>query len=280
MLPSTLASSVLLLASSVMVNAAGYATREPQVPSCQDFETSSNDTRPMESRDVIISTGVVCNVDGSNYSTPCDVLSGGWLTLQSIYLDANNSVIRGDATNIGVQSALGWTVWNSTGDSKAFYSSQSVAAENQTITFDNGTSGDGELWCATHADISLSLTLVFHLVVFTPTYRCVTGRIQGCPANFSLANETEISACYPELTGQVISFESFSGHFENISVVAGSRSINETSAEAAANLKQNPNNRPPYGLSSSDAIAGVRLSGVGVSSALALVVVWLGIYVL
>lgn len=108
----------------------------------------------------------------------------------------------------------------------------------------------------------------------------MTGRIQGCPANFSLANETEISACYPELTGQIVSFESFNGHFENISLVAGSRSINETSVEAAANLKQNPNNRPPYGLSSSDGIAGVRMSGVRISTALALVVVWVGIYVL
>lgn len=108
----------------------------------------------------------------------------------------------------------------------------------------------------------------------------MTGRIQGCPANFSLANETEISACYPELTGEVVSFESLTGHFENISIVAGSRSINETSVEAAANLKQNPNNRPPYGLSSSDAMAGVRLSGAGTSSALALVVVWLGVYTL
>lgn len=130
-----------------MVNAAGYATREPQVPSCQNFETSSNDTRPMESQDVIISTGVVCNVDGSNFSTSCDVLSGGWLTLQSIYLDADGSVIRGNATTIGLQSALGWTLWNSTGDSEAFYSSRSVAAENQTTTFENGTSGNGESWC-------------------------------------------------------------------------------------------------------------------------------------
>lgn len=129
-------------------------------------------------------------------------------------------------------------------------------------------------------EASPPLTLIPQLVVFTPTYRCVTGRIQGCPANFSLANETEISACYPELTGQVVSFESYTGHFENISVVAGSRSINETSVDAAANLKQNPNDRPPFGLSSSDGIAGVRLSGVGISSALALVVVWLGLYVL
>lgn len=156
MLSSTVASSVLLLASFVMVNAAGYATREPQVPSCQDFETISNNTRPMESQDVIISTGVVCNVQGSNYSTPCDVLSGGWLTLQSTYLDADGSVIRSNASSIGVQSALGWSVWNSTGDSKAFYSSQSVAAENQTITFDNGTSGDGKLWCDACRRITLA----------------------------------------------------------------------------------------------------------------------------
>ena len=138
----------------------------------------------------------------------------------------------------------------------------------------------------THANIllwygsALLLIVVTLLVIFTPTYRCVTGRIQGCPSNFSLANATEISACYPELTGEVVSFESFSGHFENISVLAGSRSINETSVQAAANLKQNPNRRPPYGLASSGADAGARLAGVGVSSAMALVVVWLGIHTL
>lgn len=138
----------------------------------------------------------------------------------------------------------------------------------------------------THANIllwyrsALLLIVVTLLVIFTPTYRCVTGRIQGCPFNFSLANATEISACYPELTGEVVSFESFSGHFENISVLAGSRSINETSVQAAANLKQNPNGRPPYGLASSGADAGARLAGVGVSSAMALVVFWLGVYTL
>lgn len=146
MLSSILPASILVLASSALVNAAGYATRKPQFPSCQDFDVISNDTRPIESPSAIISTGVICNVAGSNYSTPCDVLSGGWLTLQSVYLDADNSVIRGNATNIGVQSALGWTVWNSTGDSEAFYSNQILAAENQTTTFDNGTSGNGEFF--------------------------------------------------------------------------------------------------------------------------------------
>jgi hypothetical protein len=74
-----------------------------------------------------------------------------------------------------------------------------------------------------------------------------------------------------------VSFESFTGHFENLTLLAGSRSINETSAQAAANLKQNPNNNPPYGLLS-DAV--VRFAGVKISSALALLVVWLGVYVL
>jgi hypothetical protein len=126
----------------------------------------------------------------------------------------------------------------------------------------------------------LLLTFARHSVIFTPTYRCITGRIQGCPANYSLANETEVSACYPELTNRSVSFESFAGHFENITVLAGSRSINETSVQAAANLKQNPSNRPPYGLLSSGADAGVRFIGVGLSSALALVVFWLGLNVL
>jgi hypothetical protein len=119
-----------------------------------------------------------------------------------------------------------------------------------------------------------------HPVVFTPTFRCVTGRIQGCPSNYSLANETEISACYPQLTDRSVSFESFTGHFENLTLLAGSRFINETSAQAAANLKQNPNNHPPYGLLSSGADAGVRFAGVRISSALALLVVWLAVHVL
>lgn len=131
-------------------------------------------------------------------------------------------------------------------------------------------------------NIESVLLLIFGrlLVIFTPTYRCVTGRIQGCPSNFSLANETEVSACYPELTDRGVSFESLNGHFENITVLAGTRSINETSVQAASNLKQNPNNRPPYGLLSSGADAGVRFAGVGLSSALTLLVVWLGVNVL
>jgi len=125
----------------------------------------------------------------------------------------------------------------------------------------------------------LFLTFFHHSVVFTPTYRCVTGRIQGCPANYTLANETEINACYPELTDRIVSFESVPGHFENITIATGSRSINETSVQAATNLKQNPNGKPPYGLLSSGADAGARLGGVEISSALAVVVVWLGVYV-
>lgn len=108
----------------------------------------------------------------------------------------------------------------------------------------------------------------------------MTGRIQGCASNFTLANDTEISACYPELRDRSDTIQSLPGYFHNITVVAGSRSINETSAQTAANLKQNPNNRPPYNLSSSRADAGVRFAGIGLSSALALVVFWLGVYVL
>ncbi|KAI4845625.1 hypothetical protein E4T44_05513 [Aureobasidium sp. EXF-8845] len=251
--------SILSLASSVLVDAAGYATRDPQYPSCTGFDTSDNNTRPLDSQDFIISTGVVCNVNGSNFSTPCDVLSGGWPTLQNVFLYANGSIIRSPAVDYRTTTTLGWTIWNATGDSNPYNIQHLLAVENQTVTFDNGTSGD---------------------VIFTPTYRCVTGRIQGCPSNFSLANETEVSACYPELTDRGVSFESITGHFENITILAGSRSINETSVEAAANLEQNPNNRPPYGLSSSGADAGVRFTGVGASSVLALVVIWLAASVL
>ena len=144
MLPSTPSSLILFLASITLVNAAGLATRDPQFPSCQLFLISSNDTVPLESQDLIISTGVVCNVNGSNFSTPCDVLSGGWPTLQSAYLYPNGSVIRGNAMTPGLESTLGWALWNSTGDSKAYYSSRSVAVQNETVTFENGTSGNGE----------------------------------------------------------------------------------------------------------------------------------------
>lgn len=81
----------------------------------------------------------------------------------------------------------------------------------------------------------------------------MTGRVQGCPANISITNDTEVNACYPVLTDRVVSFESAPGHLENITVLAGSRAINETSVQAAANLKQNPNDHPPYGLLSSGA---------------------------
>ncbi|KAI4719849.1 hypothetical protein E4T48_03941 [Aureobasidium sp. EXF-10727] len=247
MLSSTLSASILFLASSHLVNAAGYATREPQLPSCQGFDVLTNETRPLESRNLTISPGVVCNVPSSNFSTPCDVLSGGWPTLQNAVLFTNGSAVRDSY-------AVGYGLWNATGDSNALYGSNVVAVENQTVTFENGTAGD---------------------VIFIPTYRCVTGHVQGCPANISIADGTEVSACYPELTDRVVSFESVAGHFENISVVAGSRSINETTPQAAANLKQNPNNRPPYGLLSSGAF---RLAGVGVTSALIAGVVWLGMW--
>jgi hypothetical protein len=137
--------SVLSLALSNLVDGAGYATREPQFPSCQGFEVSSNDTRPLEFQDRIISTGVVCNVDGSNFSTPCDVLSGGWATLQSVFLEADGSLIRGNVPeNNTLSSTLGWTLWNATGNPNAIYSTQFIAIENQTITSKNGTSGNGE----------------------------------------------------------------------------------------------------------------------------------------
>lgn len=64
MLSTLLASSTLLLASSVLVDAAGFASRDPTFPSCQTFGTMINETRPLESEDLIISTGVVCNVSG------------------------------------------------------------------------------------------------------------------------------------------------------------------------------------------------------------------------
>lgn len=108
----------------------------------------------------------------------------------------------------------------------------------------------------------------------------MTGRVQGCPANITITDGTEVNACYPVFTDRVVSFESVSGHYENITVLAGSRSINETSAQAAAILKQNPNNDPPYGLMSSGAGAGPRVAETGVTSALAFVVVWLGVWVL
>jgi hypothetical protein len=145
MLSSAVLLSVLSLALSNLVDAAGYATREPQFPSCQGFEVSSNDTRPLESQDLIISTGVVCNVNGSNFSTPCDVLSGGWATLHSVFLEADGSLIRGNVLeNNTLSSTLGWTLWNATGNPNAIYSTQFIAIENQTITFNNGTSGNGE----------------------------------------------------------------------------------------------------------------------------------------
>ncbi|KEQ74127.1 hypothetical protein M436DRAFT_81530 [Aureobasidium namibiae CBS 147.97] len=244
----------------MLVNAAGYATRGSRHPSCSGFETNSNTTVPLPSQDIVISTGVVCNVNGSNFSTPCNVVSGGWPTLQNVYMTANGSVISSGVTtpDIHVEDSLGWTIWNSTGDTRLYTPTVLVAVENETITFDTGTSGN---------------------VVFTPTYRCVTGRIQGCPANYTLINKTEISACYPELTDRIVSFESFPGHFENITIATGSRSINESSVHAATNLKQNPNGKPPYSLLSSGADAGAKLAGIGVSSALAVVVIWLGVYI-
>lgn len=66
--------------------------------------------------------------------------------MRSAFLDANGSRILSNATHPSVTYALGWTVWNVTGDSKAFYGGSIVAVENQTVTFDNGTSGDGMSW--------------------------------------------------------------------------------------------------------------------------------------
>jgi hypothetical protein len=138
--------SVLSLASFVLVDAAGYATRKPDFPSCSGFDVSFNDTRPLESQALIISTGVVCNVNRSNFSTPCDVLSGGWATLRGVFLEADGSLIRGYAENNTLSTTLGWALWNATGNPNGLYSTQYIAIENQTITFDNGTSGNGESW--------------------------------------------------------------------------------------------------------------------------------------
>ncbi|KAH0365210.1 hypothetical protein KCU65_g6195, partial [Aureobasidium melanogenum] len=249
MFPTLLASSILLLASSALVDAGGYATRVPSFTSCQGFSVTSNETRPLESENLIISTGVVCNVSGSNFSTSCSVLSGGWPNLRS-------SITYTNGSRVSDSYAVEYGLWNATGDSKALYGTTIAAVENQTVTFENNTSGN---------------------VVFTPTYRCVTGRVQGCPANISITDDTEVNACYPVLTDRVVSFESVPGQFENITVLSGARSINETSVQAAAKLKQNPNNHPPYGLLSSGAGAGPRLMGLGITSICMLGLVWMGI---
>jgi len=115
------------------------------------------------------------------------------------------------------------------------------------------------------------------LVIFTPTYRCINGRVQGCSSNASIADGTEVNACYPELTDRVVPFESVPGKFENITVLAGSRSINETSSEVAAKLKQIPNNNPPFGLVSSGANAAMELAGVGLTSVWVIATLWLGL---
>ncbi|KAG9669736.1 hypothetical protein KCU99_g6452, partial [Aureobasidium melanogenum] len=250
MLSTLLTSSILLLASSVLVDAAGYATRDPSFTSCQGFDVTSNETRPLESENLKISTGVVCNVSGSNFSTPCSVLSGGWPNLRS-------SITYTNGSRVSDSYAVEYGLWNATGDSKALYGSSIAAVENQTVTFESNTSGN---------------------VVFTPTYRCVIGRVQGCPANISITDDTEVNACYPVFTDRVVSFESVPGQFENITVLAGSRSINETSAEAAANLKQNPNDHPPYGFLSSGAGAGPRLVGLGTTCTFVLGLVWMGFW--
>ncbi|KAG9604935.1 hypothetical protein KCU77_g3825, partial [Aureobasidium melanogenum] len=252
MFSSPVTSAILLLASTTLVDAAGYATRNPTSPICSGFDVISNGTIPLSSQNFVISTGVVCNVKESNLSTPCDVLSGGWPTLRNVVLYMNGS-------RVSNSYAVGYGLWNATGDFNALNINNIAAVKNQTVTFDNDTSGN---------------------VVFTPTYRCVTGRVQGCSSNVSIVDDTQVSACYPMFTDQVVSFESLPGHFENISVVAGSRSINMTSVQAAANLKQNPNDNPPYGLSSSGAGAGPRLAGAGSTCTLAFVVVWLGVWAL
>lgn len=143
MLSTLLTSSTLLLASSVLVDAAGFATRDPSFPSCQTFGITINDTRPLQSEDLIISTGVVCNVSGSNFSTPCSVLSGGWPNLQASITYTNGSKVRDSY-------AVGYALWNATGDSRALYASSIGAVENQTVTFNNNTSGHGKsLLCCT-----------------------------------------------------------------------------------------------------------------------------------
>ncbi|KAI5240622.1 hypothetical protein E4T42_08327 [Aureobasidium subglaciale] len=235
----------LLLATCTITstNATGYATRDPTTPVCSGFTTLTNTSHVFYSdANRVISSGVVCNA--SNVSTSCSVLSGGWSELYNHVSFANGTQITDQ------RYAVGWTVWNSTGDSRAVYNTAGYGAmENETVTFDQGTSG----W-----------------VVFTPEYRCINGLIRNCPAKFTLANDTEVRVCYPMFTDRSVAFESTTGHFENISIIAGERFINETSVSAATQSKENPNNRPPYGLSSGDAAKMF----IGFGGVLGLVVFW------
>lgn len=137
MLSNFLTSSTLLLASSVLVDAAGFATRDPSLPSCQTFGVTINETRPLESENLIISTGVICNVRGSNFSTPCSVLSGGWP-------EPRISITYTNGSRVYDSYAVGYALWNATGDSRALYGSGIGAVENQTVTFENNTSGHGK----------------------------------------------------------------------------------------------------------------------------------------
>ncbi|KAG9675086.1 hypothetical protein KCU99_g3183, partial [Aureobasidium melanogenum] len=247
MLPASLVTYIFFLASGPLVEAAGYATNDPQEPSCQGFDVISNDTQPLPSQNLIISTGVVC----TNASTSCEVLSGSFPTLEDVIMYTNGSRVHDDY-------AIGYGLWNATGDYNTLWDNAVAAVRNQTVTFESGTSG---------------------YVMFTPTYRCVKGRVQGCPSTISIDNGTEVNACYPELDG-VVSFEISPGYFKNITALSGSRFINETSAEVAAALKQIPNNLPPYGGAPIGAGPGLSSARIGTKGALMVTVIWVRFWLL
>lgn len=128
---------IISLASVVLVDAAGYATRDSQLPSCQGFDVFSNETQPFLSQDLIISTGVVCNDGKTNISTPCEVLSGSFP-----YVGHVTNYING--TEIPDDYAIAYGIWNATGDRSLVGGPRIYAIENQTVTFENGTSGYGK----------------------------------------------------------------------------------------------------------------------------------------
>ncbi|KAH0333463.1 hypothetical protein KCU81_g9858, partial [Aureobasidium melanogenum] len=228
---------IFSLALIVLVDAAGYADRDPQTPSCQGFDVISNGTQPLPSQNLIISTGVVCDQSPGNF-TPCEVLNGSFPTTYDIIMYPNGSRVPDDY-------AVGYGLCNATGDFGTLWGEGYRAVENQTVTFKNGTSG---------------------YVIYTPVYRCIIGRVQGCPFAASIANDTKVSACYPENTDRSVSIETAPGHVRNIPILAGSRSINETSAELAAKLTQIPNNDPPHGGPSVGAGTGLSSARIGLGA--------------
>lgn len=204
---------------------------------CRSFNQTGNYTNTYTDEYThCISPGFSCNATtaesvGGNGSV-CAIQYGGFFeqsritNLTSAYDKTYNDTdyVYGGIFTVPAGDSAAYTIYNITGAYTVSVRHFGAVA-NDTIYLAPGISG---------------------YIAFGPSYRCISGRLDDCPADFDL-NGTYVEVCEPDYTSGVADGIDGYGVYAGISYVVP---VNET---YAASLDDNPNATPPYGLLTGDA---------------------------